>query len=101
MFSPPKTTRTHRGESSKYTTWSLGARTSKLNVLSPRSPNGPVPIVSVILRILPVELVRRYPLARLHLPMFILHTALSRSRVEKSYPRCWYCGGQLPRGAAQ
>ena len=28
--------------------WSLGASTSKLNVFSPWSPNGPVPIVSVI-----------------------------------------------------
>src|SRR5215208_4641337 len=46
--SPPNITRTRRGESSKKSTWSLGGRTSKLNVLSPWSPNGPVPIVRVI-----------------------------------------------------
>src|ERR687889_423868 len=46
--SPPNMALTRRGESSKYSTWSPGACTSKLKVFSPWSPKGPVPIVSVI-----------------------------------------------------
>src|SRR5215211_2762150 len=46
--SPPSTALTRRGESSKYSTWSLGGPTSKLNDFSPWSPNGPVPMVNVM-----------------------------------------------------
>src|SRR5215208_2000874 len=72
-ISPPNITRTRRGESSKNSTWSLGARTSKLNVLSPWSPNGPVPIVRVIAPFLSFGRSPQEQLAGPHLPALIVH----------------------------
>jgi len=52
MVSPSKTTRTRRGESSKYNVCGLSAPVSKLNAPELWLPNGPVPIVRVIVPLL-------------------------------------------------
>src|SRR5215210_4532666 len=54
MVSPLKTTRTRRGESSKYSVCGLSAPVSKLNVPVLWLPKGPVPIVRVIVSLLSV-----------------------------------------------
>src|ERR671913_1489876 len=51
-ISPPKATRTRRGESSKYNVCGLSAPVSKLNVPALWLPKGPVPIVRVIVSLL-------------------------------------------------
>src|ERR687898_2853590 len=72
-ISPPKATRTRRGESSKYSVCGLSAPVSKLNSPAFWLPKGPVPIVRVIVSLLSGRCAPASPGALLYRERILVH----------------------------